>query len=558
MSIVKHSGWLLLVLGLASLVARFTLSYAQDLFHCCTVFFAILGLTIIFRPIIIEWVTYAKNNPIVVVQKVFFAWGAISITYQVLVYLGKLLLPHALVNMISNWGGWVNDLQFFLDVQVAIFLVLTSLLASTYMAMRRMRDLPENVKAVEAAAEKVSNYGVNNAGQALNIVGRLLGLKEFSEARKKDHHDSSTDALAAIACNLGNWESHVRRHSSAAENSSILTEVWLRSQSAYFLEEGYEIGRKSMATNGRNFCFLLLATLDAFLKRAKSDETVCYTAVTPVSPEDWYNWPHGYGADKKHFENEFVGDFQRVLREYLSQKSSNRLEHSRYLLIAKDSESNGEGKPKQFGWELSTEDNFKQDVEGWVVPVSVKLQELSSSKMSTEDPHYTYGTKLHAYFTETRKVQETIDEKPVYVTPIFSQRWDSDLANDIKNSPSPEVINAFLKMASDDHRQAATLIERELRSNSGIRSAQQKPHREVEEMLISSLDAVEPFINNGESEAAVNDDSFLKWLQESHSVEANLAEVSSECAQKFHRLRYHLLRVRDAFHFSQHTRNLKN
>jgi hypothetical protein len=547
----SHSGWLFLVLGLASLVACFTIPYAQDWFHCSAIVSILLGLAITFRSAIAKGVAYTKRNPFHVVQISFGAWAAVSIGYQAIVYLGKLLLPHALVKWVSSWMGWINNLQMLLDVHVAIFLVLISLLAKMILAAKRIQDLPEKAKAVEDAAAKVGNYAQNNAGQALNIVGRLLGLKEFSEARKNDHHDSSTDALAAIACNLGNWESHVRKHSSPARQSSILTEVWLRSQSAYFLEEGYEIGRKSMATNGRNFCFLLLATLDAFLKRANSDETVCYTAVTPVSPEDWYNWPHGYGADKRHFENEFVGDFQRVLREYLSQKASDRLEHSRYLLIAKDRSGNGGSKPKQFGWELSTETNFEKDVHGWVIPASVKLQALSVGVISSDNVLYKYGPKLHDYFTRTRKVEErTGDGKPVYITPMFSKRWDTSLELDIGTQPTFDVVEAFIAMASDDHWNAATKINSELRDSSVARSANEKCNREVEAKLVASLNAVEQFKHNGDGLVVSGDGSFLEWLQASHSVEANLAEISSECAQKFHRLRYHLLRVRDAYHFS--------
>jgi len=562
MSNEKRPWLFLLVLALISFLQRNNFSSLHDLFNFGIWLFTILVFLfflLINVPRIVKWATKPKHNFEFItrsIQFIFGGWAIISFVYQGWMFVDNFLHPEALKDIIQSGKppDKIDDLKNLLDIHVALINVLISLLATNYLAMKRMEGLPDQVQDVKDSADKVSNYAANNSAHALNIVEKLLDIKKFSDARNEDFHKSSTFSLAAIACNLMNWENHVRFHTKPPNKSPVLIEVWLRSQAAYFLEEGYEIGRKSMATNGRNFCFLLLATLDSFIEHAKRNyEKVCYVAVTPVSPEDWYNWPHGYGSEIKHFENDFVGDFHRVLREFLSQENNSiSLEHSRYLLIAKDKPDDKHDKPKQFGWELSHEKTFKENIKGWTVPVSIKLHDLTVSFTESKGKSLNqYATELHKYFFETRKLKNISDNDNIYVTPAFCTKWDNN-NTEIAAQPPEEVVDGFITGACSNHWNAALTIIDKLTIESNKRKSEPTHNSELERILEESLKNAKKIHNvNGR-----NTYTFLDWLRDSHSVEANLAAVASGCAQEFQRLRYHLLRFRDRHHYDQRKNDL--
>lgn len=152
------------------------------------------------------------------------------------------------------------------------------------------------------------------------------------------------EAFQGIRYNLQNWESRLAGHEDPEKltEDSIQISVWLRAMRSYFYEESFDIRQRVMVTNGRNFCFMLLATLEAFLEYAAESErnqVVHYQAFTPVHPSEWYNWPHGYGAMKTHCESDFLGVFHRTLAGIVERHNLNplsaRLQHERYIIASK-------------------------------------------------------------------------------------------------------------------------------------------------------------------------------------------------------------------------------
>lgn len=488
----------------------------------------------------------------------FFAiWSFISISYQFFTFTANSWCPE-LLNSIENAfpaSKVLGKFMSLLDVHFGILAGLLGFVALSYVALKEA-DLPffiseinKSANLLQGSSKEVKKYAQDNASQALKIVERLLNIKLFSEERGQNHLESSTAAMAAIACNLGNWEKHVV---GTTENPkcAIITEVWLRSQSAYYLEEGYEIGKKSMATNGRNFCFLLLATLDAFIQEAGAGKKVFYTAVTPVSPEDWYNWPHGYGAGGKHYENEFIGDYHRILREYLkstsfgSDSGGASLVHTRYILVTnKDKKEAAESNSREFGWGLLGKQKFIEHVNGWIVPVSIPLKDINFHNFRGLK-EAVYGVGLKEFFIDQRHIGEkNQDDEINYVTPLFTKSWTYEhdgkkVNNDLVTAPDSSTVCRFVEFSKSHH-------EKEVATYASLLLGK------MDEYTPSLYRDVEMFCANV-NELMISKDSskVVEWLRQSHNLEAQLAAESPDKAESLHKLRKHLLRFRDSIHFN--------
>jgi hypothetical protein len=185
--------------------------------------------------------------------------------------------------------------------------------------IERLDTFEESLNDFREKLDKVESTGIEAIQTATGFIERAFGLQVMTDLRDR-HSEAALEALQALGFNLRNWENHVTRR----QNGKIVLvdddkkiAVWLRYMRTYYFEEAFDVRRKELVTNGRNFCFILLATLQAFLEQLNGNEKLHYYAVTPVHPKDWYNWPHGYCKPRAYFEEDFVGLFYRVLRETL-------------------------------------------------------------------------------------------------------------------------------------------------------------------------------------------------------------------------------------------------
>ena len=235
-----------------------------------------------------------------------------------------------------------------------------------------LKQLPE----LEKKLDKVESTGIEAIQTATGFIERAFGLQVMTDLRDR-HSEAALEALQALGFNLRNWENHVTRR----QNGKIVIvdddkkiAVWLRYMRTYYFEEAFDVRRKELVTNGRNFCFILLATLQALLEQLNGNEKLHYYAVTPVHPKDWYNWPHGYFKPRAYFEEDFVGLFYRVLRETLKSPEVNgKLIHGRFILT-----SNGVPKDDQpFGWALDDYRTMSEQLrKTWMLPIAVPISKL--------------------------------------------------------------------------------------------------------------------------------------------------------------------------------------
>lgn len=247
----------------------------------------------------------------------------------------------------------------------------------------------EGLDRLERKLDKVERTGVEAVQAATGFIERAFGLQVMTELREK-YHDPLLEALQALGFNLRNWENHVTKKQDDKivlidDNKKIA--VWLRYMRTYYFEEAFDIRRKEVVTNGRNFCFMLLATLQAFLKDL-GDSKLYYYAVTPVHPKDWYNWPHGQFKPRAYFEENFMGLFHRTLRGILKLgQVQSKVIHERYLLTADDV-------PKDFqpfGWRLDVFSTVKNQLrETWMLPVAVPIAILGRATCNVLKAFQTY------------------------------------------------------------------------------------------------------------------------------------------------------------------------
>jgi hypothetical protein len=257
-----------------------------------------------------------------------------------------------------------------------------------------LKQLPE----LEKKLDKVESTGIEAIQTATGFIERAFGLQVMTDLRDR-HSEAALEALQALGFNLRNWENHV----TTKQNGKIVLvdddkkiAVWLRYMRTYYFEEAFDVRRKELVTNGRNFCFILLATLQALLEQLNGNEKLHYYAVTPVHPKDWYNWPHGYCKPRAYFEEDFVGLFYRVLRETLKSPEVNgklsscnpifvpnpalkspevngKLIHGRFILTSK-----GVLKDDQpFGWALDDYRTMSEQLrKTWMLPIAVPISKL--------------------------------------------------------------------------------------------------------------------------------------------------------------------------------------
>lgn len=265
--------------------------------------------------------------------------------------------------------------------------------------------------------ENVSKTGIETLKTATGFIERAFSLQLMTELREK-YHRILLDALVGLGFNLRNWENHI-----TIDNGDVrqLTKdaskihIWLGYMRTYYFEEAFDLRHKEIVTNARNFCFLILATFQAYLKTLKDDETLHYYAVTPVHPEDWYNWPHGYQKPKAHFEADFIGLFHRILREILKSKNNNNnIVHGRYILTSTEKLRKDE---LPFGWPILNYESARRRLENsWMIPITLPIQNLETAKCEILRAFHDYYNTLRRCFPRGRHNQ--------LIYPLFSNEWE--------------------------------------------------------------------------------------------------------------------------------------
>jgi gas vesicle protein len=242
------------------------------------------------------------------------------------------------------------------------------------------KAINESLSRFNRSLEELNETTMEVLTSAVSCVSDLAGAKFIPEGIIENKKEKISEVLTSIRFNLSSWGRIFEQQS-----GDELTEIWLETCTTYFREESIDIQRRELVTNSRNYTFLLLQTLMAFLRRCNEGEKVLVYAVTPIHPRDWYNWPHGRNKPRIHYEEDFMRLYRGLLQEIITQYSS-KLDVTRVVLSAEN-----DSLRSAFEWTLSRFDTDYDKLEHWfIVDIPVRPRDL---------PHFVAGVHgaLHVF-----------------------------------------------------------------------------------------------------------------------------------------------------------------
>jgi len=138
-------------------------------------------------------------------------------------------------------------------------------------------------------------------------------------------------------------------------------QAWWRTMRVYEKEEVFDVSRQELATNIRNYAFILLAVISEFLCRVKTENERCgnnlsrrlklvVANVSGFAPKDFYNYPDGAKGNRFYHEAEFFGTYRRALAQVVSDPHVYPI---RTVLASPQESGSGEPDPEQrktLGW----------------------------------------------------------------------------------------------------------------------------------------------------------------------------------------------------------------
>ena len=217
---------------------------------------------------------------------------------------------------------------------------------------KSLTDFSKNISKrqdiLKQAMDEFESSTLKQLGIANEVVAVLCEGKFIDKNIRdnKEYKDTVYEGMDTLRYNLQEWGQLI----SNPTNDDALTRVWLNYFKTYFREESFDIKRKELVTNGRNYPFLLTTTLLSFLKSIEgaANKKVVYYTVTPVHPKDWFNWPYGKKHPRAYFEANFMRLYRTALKEILKEyKDKDKLDHGRFLLVAQKDDV-----AKSFNWTL--------------------------------------------------------------------------------------------------------------------------------------------------------------------------------------------------------------
>jgi len=284
-------------------------------------------------------------------------------------------------------------------------------------------------------------------GAATRLMDRVLGTSLDGKTLSEDHPDAYNQSIEALGFKFACWFEPVKQNQTRGRTEMVGT--WLRYSRTYNFEEAFDIKRREIATNARNFTYLLLATLDSLATHCRGLNTKCgsnrykvmHVAVTPVHPKDWFNWPHGADPVQAYFEEDSITHFWRCLREIKDAPDNKDVMNlRRYILSANDNDAQTAAKQK-LRRRLKTPQKIKETLsEAWILPVSCPVEAINNPAVQA-----TAKDALWAYY-QGIITRAGYVAKDVNVIPLVCKQWDDtdvglkNSLGSLKNIPPNEIV----------------------------------------------------------------------------------------------------------------------
>lgn len=408
-------------------------------------------------------------------------WVLLKILFATLAYTGHPVPLGKFEILFSDLSGGVVAILFMVYTGVRYFL-----------AQVRKLDKLDGIEDLHAKLDEAREVGLDLVRASIDFLNKTLNETVF-DAKDWQKYGSEfprriREGISSLGAVLKAWSDQIRKcrqregcncHGSlSCPNASppILTQTWLTCFETYFREEAFDVRKGELVTNGRNYPFLLVATLASMLESVPKGRFLHYHVVTPVNPKDWYNWPHGRMRPKAYCEAEFLSLFRHCLNELLvwSRQNGDRLVHRRYLLTR-----DGTIGRDAFGWELDSFENLcgssaldKGDInQCLVLDVSIPVEEIPSNG---------FCGALQAYYRELVKPLRPPGafswprEKP-WITPMFGSHWTQRLES-LDQGPRVADVLALARTLKADKPTESSITEL-------INAAKAASERELESLL---------------------------------------------------------------------------
>jgi hypothetical protein len=219
-----------------------------------------------------------------------------------------------------------------------------------------VHDMNIIVEELKRAKETLAHG--HYAGMAAKALDIQRGWLEISSAPNPDLPRSLAPALSSIKA----WIQRGLRLEST-DKINVKRLAWWRAMAIYHQEEVFDIGRSEIATNVRNYAFILIGLISEFLRflpqiqnqegKSTRKRKLVVLQVTPFTPKDFYNFPNGTSTRRFYHEAEYFGTYRRVLAVIAADP---RVIPARILLVGEDvletPKTEQEDGLRDLGWEL--------------------------------------------------------------------------------------------------------------------------------------------------------------------------------------------------------------
>lgn len=203
---------------------------------------------------------------------------------------------------------------------------------------RSLSKFESDKDTLKSTTDRLTDIAEQLAGQGTLLIqarlgglaAKLLHLKEEELRPTGDYEVEGADALEASLGAMRAWIKVGRWLKEGKEVTSESIRAWWKMMEIYHREETFDVSHLEVATNVRNFAFMLLGAINSFLPRpngkrlakgSHGSSKLVVAIVTPFSPKDFYNFPNGSGRSRFYHEPEFFGTYRRVLSNLFRDRS---------------------------------------------------------------------------------------------------------------------------------------------------------------------------------------------------------------------------------------------
>lgn len=321
-------------------------------------------------------------------------------------------IKHLMFTKGAEPGFHVDDLTGSLVIGGIIFAIGVVGRSAEY--IEDLRDVTEQASDLAEAADRAVQ-AVTEA-RFSGLAARLLGVREDALRRERGGDDAGkgdfdigiVDGAEQGIEALRTWiASGQKLGEDFSDDNAFLEDgskpgpkkwantarqAWWRAMKVYHKEETYDVAALELATNIRNYAYILLAVIAECLRGVreanpkrqsrtgsrKPKYKLVVANVSGFAPKDFYNYPDGAKGNRFYHEAEFFGTYRRALAQVVSDRDVYPL---RLLLAVPNRQPNHsqghEGAHRnRLGWTLDSFDQLVLDCARLRVlplPITVKF-----------------------------------------------------------------------------------------------------------------------------------------------------------------------------------------